>query len=99
MKITHTPTTRETAVTALGPHWPPLPGSAVARVLGLAGAVHGALSVHGTDGQPGRAWWVVDGLIVPQDAGPPPTLPGCPVETVPEPAAEPSPPVDLAPTP
>lgn len=98
MKITHTPTPREEAVTALGPHWPPRPGSTVAHVLGLAGAVHGTLSVHGDNGQPGTAWWVVDGLIVPQDAGPPPQLPNCRMETVPEPA-EHSPPVDPAPTP
>lgn len=92
MKVTHTPMPRADAVTALGPHWPARPGAAVARVLALATVDHGALTVHGPEGQPGTAWWVVDGLIVPQDAGPAPTLPGCPVETVPEPLPE-SPPL------
>lgn len=86
MKITHTPMPREDVLTALGPYWPPRPGSTVAHVLGLAGAIHGTLSVHGDDGQPGTAWLVVDGLIVPQDAGAPPQLPNCRIETVPEPA-------------
>lgn len=99
MKITHTPMSREDAVTALGSHWPARPGSTVAHVLGLAGAVHGTLSAHGEDGQPGTAWLVVDGLIVPQDAGPPPQLPYCRIATLPELAAEHSPPLDPAPTP
>ena len=87
MKITHVSAPREDVVTALGPHWPPRPGSTVAHVLGLAGAVHGTLSVHDDDdGQPGTAWWVVDGLIVPQEAGPAPNLPGCSQVTIPEPA-------------
>jgi hypothetical protein len=88
VRITYTPTSRDEALSSLGPNWPPRPGSIVAHVLGLAGAVHGTLSVHGDDEQPGTAWWVVDGLIVPQDAGPPPALPGCRLETVPEPVAD-----------
>lgn len=94
MKITHTPMPREDALAALGPYWPPRPGAVVARVLALAAVDHGALSVHGDDGQPGTAWWVVDGLIVPQDAGPAPYLPGCSRETVPDPA-DASPPLAL----
>jgi hypothetical protein len=88
VKITYTPTSRDEAIGSLGPHWPAPPGATVARVLVLASVDHGSLSVHGDDGQPGMAWWVVDGLIVPQDAGPPPTLPGCPLETVPVPAVD-----------
>lgn len=86
MKITHVRMDREDAVTALGPHWPPRPGAIVGRCLALADVDHGTLSVHGDDGQPGTAWLVVDGLIVPQDAGPAPLLPGCSQYVLPEPA-------------
>ncbi|NUS27530.1 MAG: hypothetical protein HOV92_25330 [Streptomyces sp.] len=88
MRITHTPTTREDALTALGPHWPARPGAVVARIGAAVAIEHGAVSVHDADDQPGTAWWAVDGLIVPQDAGPAPALPGCPLETVPEPAVD-----------
>lgn len=95
MRITYTPMPREDVLTVLGPHWPAQPGATVARVAAVVDITHGAVAVHDTDGQPGMTWWAVDGLIVPQDAGPPPYLPGCPLETLPEPAAE-SPPLDLA---
>lgn len=88
MKITYTPTPREDALTALGPHWPARPGATVARVGEVVAITHGAVSVLGVDGQPGTTWWAVDGLIVPQDAGPLPELPGCPLATVPVPTAD-----------
>ncbi|MFI1734044.1 hypothetical protein ACH40E_33490 [Streptomyces acidicola] len=96
MRITHTPMTRDETLAVLGLHWPPRPGALVARIGSVVAIGHGAVAVHDTDGRPGTTWWAVDGLVVPQDAGPPPSLPGCPLETVPEPAVEP-PPVDPAP--
>ncbi|MFD3310063.1 hypothetical protein [Streptomyces sp. NPDC058694] len=92
MRITHTPMSRDDAVAMLGPHWPPRPGTTVAYV-GLSVAIyHGAVAVHTAEGQPGTTWWAVDGLLVTQDAGPPPSLYDCLVQTVPDPV-EPSPPL------
>lgn len=91
MKITHTPMARDEVIAVLGPHWPPYPGATVAPIGAVVAVEHGAVAVHDTDGQPGTAWWVIDGLIVPQDAGAPPQLPGVQPEIipVPEPAAPP----------
>jgi hypothetical protein len=88
MRITYTETPRDEALAAIGPHWPAAPGSTVALVGEAVAITHGAVAVHQDDDQPGTTWWAVDGLIVPQDAGPPPTLPGVPVAAVPEPAAD-----------
>lgn len=88
MRITHTPMPRADVLAVLGPHWPAPPGATVARVGAVVAIDHGAVAVHETDGQPGTTWWAVDGLIVPQDAGTAPILPGCPMDTVPEPAAD-----------
>ncbi|WP_326730234.1 hypothetical protein [Streptomyces phaeochromogenes] len=93
MRITHTPMSRDDALAMLGPHWPPRPGATMARIGSVAAIDHGAVAVHTAEGRPGATWWAVDGLLVPQDAGPPPSLPGCPMQTVPEPA-ESSPPLD-----
>ncbi|MGW5130356.1 hypothetical protein [Streptomyces sp. NPDC004135] len=86
MKVTYTPGSRDEALAALGPHWPARPGSTVVRHRYLANVTDGVLTVQETDGQPGTAWFVVDGLIVPQDAGPAPYFPGDEIETVPDPA-------------
>lgn len=88
MRVTFTLMPREDVLPVLGPHWPPAPGAAVVRHRYLADVTHGALSVHQDDEQPGTAWFVLDGLIVPQDAGPPPLLPGDQLETVPAPAVD-----------
>lgn len=93
MKVTYTQTSRDEAVTALGPHWPARPGATVALIGETVAVTHGALSVNDADGQPGITWWVADGLIVPQDAGPAPQLPGCRLETVPEPTVDDAPPL------
>lgn len=85
MRITYNELPREEMLTALGPHWPARPGATVALIGEVVAVTHGAVTVHGSDGHPGTTWWAVDGLIVPQDAGPPPSLPGCPVATVPDP--------------
>lgn len=91
MRITHVPLPREEAVRYLGACWPPQPGALVTRV-GAVGIDHGAVAVHLVDDEPGTTWWAVDGLIVPQDAGPIPELPDCPRETVPE-QTPPQPPI------
>lgn len=88
MRVTYTLMPRDEVLGCLGPHWPPVPGALVVRVRSLADVTHGALSIHEDDDRPGTTWWVVDGLIVPQDAGPPPLLPGDQPETVPEPAVD-----------
>lgn len=88
MRITYTEMPRAEVLAALGPHWPAAPGAAVALVGEVVAISHGAVAVHDDNDRPGTTWWAVDGLIVPQDAGPPPVLPGCPVATVPEPAVD-----------
>jgi hypothetical protein len=65
---------RQDVVGYLGAAWPAQPGETVERVGFLSAVAHGALSVQ-TDG-PGITWWVVDGVMVPQDAGPLPRLEG-----------------------
>lgn len=99
MRITYTPLPREEVLAALGPHWPPQPGAPIVCVGDVIGFTHGAVAVHDNEDRPGTTWWAIDGLIVPQDAGPPPAVPGCPTDTVPAPETEHSPPVDPAPTP
>lgn len=86
MKVTYTELPRDEVVAALGPHWPPRPGVTIVRI--RAAITNGAAAVHGVNAKPGCTWWVVDGLIVPQDAGPPPQLPGSQLVTVPQPAAD-----------
>ncbi|PWI08328.1 hypothetical protein DIZ27_23095 [Streptomyces sp. NWU339] len=86
MRITFVELPRDEVLAQLGPHWPARPGATVALIGEAVAVTHGAVAIHTTDGQPGRTWWAVDGLIVPQDAGPLPDLPGCPVATVPDPA-------------
>lgn len=85
MRVTYTELPRDEVLTALGPHWPPRPGTAVVRHRYLVNVTDGALTVREDDDRPGTTWFVVDGLIVPQDAGPPPYFPGDQAETVPDP--------------
>lgn len=88
MRITYTELPRDEVLAALGPHWPARPGAVVALVGEVVAITHGAVAVHDATDRPGTTWWAVDGLIVPQDAGPPPSLPGCPLATVHEPAPD-----------
>ncbi|MFF7561962.1 hypothetical protein ACFZB4_18565 [Streptomyces pseudovenezuelae] len=88
MRITYTELPREEVLVALGPHWPAQPGATVALIGERVAVTNGAVAVHDADDQPGTTWWAIDGLIIPQDAGPPPNLPGCSLETVPEPAVD-----------
>jgi len=88
MKVTFTPLPREEVLAALGRHWPPAPGTTVIRHGYLAEVTTGALAVHEDDDRPGTTWWVVDGVIPPQDAGPAPLLPGDRPETVPASAVD-----------
>ena len=86
MKVTYTELPRGEVIAALGPHWPPRPGATVARI--RAAITHGAVAVHGVNAKPGCTWWVVDGLVVTQDAGPAPELPAASFETVPQPVVD-----------
>jgi hypothetical protein len=90
--VTFTQMSREDVVSYLGAAWPAPPGATVERVAFLSDLGHGALSVQ-TGSRPGTTWWVVDGLLVPQDAGPLPELEGDELETVPETQPE-QPPID-----
>ncbi|MEU6229985.1 hypothetical protein [Streptomyces sp. NPDC047042] len=96
MTITFTVMPRADAVSYLSSRWPAQPGATVEHVAFLSGLAHGALSVQ-SGSQPGTTWWVVDGLIVPQDAGPLPELDGDVLETLPPDDPE-SPPNSLLPT-
>jgi hypothetical protein len=88
MRITYTELPRDEVIAALGPHWPPRPGATVALIGEIVAVAHGAVAVHSSGDRPGTTWWAVDGLIVPQDAGPVPDLPAARFETVPQPAAD-----------
>ena len=92
MTVTFTQMTREDIVSYLGTSLPAQPGAVVEHVAFLTDLAHGALAVQ-TGNQPGTTWWVVDGRIVPQDAGPIPELDGDLLETVPESQPE-TPPID-----
>ncbi|MET9098298.1 hypothetical protein [Streptomyces antibioticus] len=98
MRITHVDMDREDVLASLGPYWPPLPGALVTRIAAL-GIEHGAVAVHNADGQPGTTWWAIDGLVVPQAAGPAPDLPGCPQEWTPQQDNTAPPPTPVAPPP
>ncbi|WIC88820.1 hypothetical protein SEA_ONIONKNIGHT_13 [Streptomyces phage OnionKnight] len=93
--ITFTEMPREDIVTYLGQAYPPAPGTTVERVRFLSELASGGVGVQ-TSG-PGTTWWVVDGVIVPQDAGPLPELEGDelitlpPEETTPPPYTDPTP--------
>ncbi|MFE0329072.1 hypothetical protein ACFW08_20265 [Streptomyces sp. NPDC058960] len=88
MTVTFVQMPRADVVSYLGTSYPPQPGATVEHVAFLSDVAHGALSVQ-SGGQPGTTWWVVDGVIGPQDAGPLPQLDGDELETVPDPSAEP----------
>ena len=92
MKVTYVAMPREEVVTVLGPHWPPQPGALVSPIGAFVAIEHGAVAVHEAEGQPGTTWWAVDGLIVPQDAGPAPSLPGVVLNQLPALAHEAPPP-------
>ncbi|MGY0067720.1 hypothetical protein ACWZEH_13010 [Streptomyces sp. QTS137] len=88
MRVTYTELPRDEVLAQLGPYWPAPPGARIALIGEIVAVTHGAVAVHDSDDRPGTLWWAVDGLIVPQGAGPPPELPGCPVATVPDPAPD-----------
>ncbi|MFJ8144686.1 hypothetical protein ACIQ6R_06375 [Streptomyces sp. NPDC096048] len=81
MTVMFTEMPREDVVTYLGSAWPAAAGSTIERVAFLSEGAHGGVSVQ-TDG-PGITWFVVDGVIVPQDAGPLPELEGDELVTLP----------------
>lgn len=84
---------REDVLTALGPDWPPAPGATIVRIPGASGVEDGAVVVYETSGQPGTTWWLVDGIVPPQGAGPggntlAALLPGAATEIVPDPVSD-----------
>lgn len=95
MTVMFTQMPREDVISYLGRAWPAPPGSTVERVSFLSEVAHGALSVQ-VGSRPGTSWWVVDGVMVPQDAGPLPELEGDQMITLP--ADDPgTPPTSIAP--
>ncbi|MFC9465206.1 hypothetical protein [Streptomyces coelicoflavus] len=81
MTVMFTQMPREDVVTYLGRSWPAAPGTTIERVAFLSETACGGVAVQ-TSG-PGLTWWVVDGVIVPQDAGPLPELEGDELITLP----------------
>lgn len=92
MTVMFTQMPREDVISYLGASWPAQPGTTVEHVEFLSDAADGALSIQ-NGSQPGTTWWVVDGLIVPQDAGPLPQLEGDELATVPDTQSD-TPPID-----
>lgn len=82
MTVMFTEMPREDVVSYLGRSYPPAAGSTVERVRFLSETAAGGVSVQ-SGSQPGTTWWVVDGVIVPQDAGPLPELEGDELITLP----------------
>lgn len=87
---------RDEVIPYLGPKWPPAEGATVLRCPNQAGVTDGAVIVYQVEGKPGTTWWLVDGVIPPQDAGPvdealAALIPESVLET-PEPAPPPTPP-------
>jgi hypothetical protein len=87
MTVMFTEMPRADVITYLGPAYPPAPASTVERVRFLSDVASGGVSVQ-SGSRPGTTWWVVDGVIVPQDAGPLPQLEGDEVYELP-PTVEP----------
>lgn len=84
---------RDGVLAALGPAWPPPPGAVIVRIAEGSEVVDGAVVVYETPGQPGVIWWLVDGVVPPQGAGPggdalAALIPGATTETVPDPAPD-----------
>lgn len=96
MTVMFTEMPREDVIGYLGPEYPPAAGATVERVRFLSETAAGGVSVQ-TSG-PGTTWWVVDGVIVPQVAGPLPELEGDELITLP-PLNEPESPPWTFPTP
>jgi len=90
--VTFIPLPRADVISYLGRSWPARPGATVERVLSVPDATDGALAVRPDGDRPGTTWWVVDGLIVPQDAGPLPQLEGDQLETIPNTSPDAPPP-------
>ncbi|MEU9597150.1 hypothetical protein AB0E06_10095 [Streptomyces sp. NPDC048109] len=81
MTVTFTEMPRADVVMYLDRSYPPAPGSTIERVKFLSETACGGVGVQ-TSG-PGLMWWVVDGVIVPQDVGPLPELEGDELITLP----------------
>lgn len=94
---------RPTAVAALGPQWPPTPGTACLTVTGVT---DGLVCVYPIPGMPGYAYWAVDGCVPPQSGvdlewlaallGLDPQDPAAWTVPVPAPDGPPTPPTDNA---
>ncbi|MEU0370639.1 hypothetical protein ABZ070_10300 [Streptomyces sp. NPDC006283] len=70
MTVAYIPIDRTEVVSYLGSSWPPAATATFLRVPTEQGVTDGAVVIHEVEGQPGITWWLVDGIIPPQDAGP-----------------------------
>lgn len=96
MSVSYIPLAREEVVSYLGPAWPPAADATVLRVPTEPGVTDGAVVVYAIEGRPGVTWWLVDGIVPPQEAGPvdeqlAAQVPGSELVT-PEPVEDPTPP-------
>ncbi|GGS82011.1 hypothetical protein [Streptomyces griseoviridis] len=73
---------REDVISYLNGSWPAKAGATIERVAFLSETAAGGVSVQ-SGSEPGITWWVVDGVIIPQDAGPLPELEGDELITLP----------------
>jgi hypothetical protein len=97
MTVTYIPLPREDVLTSLGPAWPAPVGASLVRVPVSIGVTDGAVVVYEVEGRPGVTWWLVDGVIPPQGAGPAgeqlaALVPDSVVEIVPDPWQNATPP-------
>ncbi|MET7560563.1 hypothetical protein ABZS95_10200 [Streptomyces sp. NPDC005479] len=98
MSVTLLALPRDDVAAYLGPAWPVPADAPRLRLPADSGITDGALIVYATPGQPGTTWWVIDGVVPPQDAGPvgeelAALAPGSVLETPPTPDPDPTPPL------
>lgn len=100
MTTTLLPLPREDVVAALG-NALPIPATApVLRVNPAAGVTDGAVIISLDPTRPGALWWLIDGVVPPQAAGPvdeglADLIPGSVLEVPPPPDREPEPPYTI----